>query len=62
MRRWCPLNLDRESAKYKLKYLSNETKEEKMKKREVKSQKQEQNGHKKGARNKRGGLRMQDLF
>jgi hypothetical protein len=26
-----------------------------MKKREVKSQKQEQNGHKKGARNKRGG-------
>ncbi len=33
-----------------------------MKKREVKSQKQEQNGHKKGARNKRGGLRMQDLF
>jgi hypothetical protein len=28
-----------------------------MKKREVKSQKQEQNGHKKGARNKRGGYR-----
>jgi hypothetical protein len=28
-----------------------------MKKREVKSQKQEQNGHKKGARNKRGGQR-----
>jgi hypothetical protein len=26
-----------------------------MKKREVKSQKQEQNGHKKGARNNRGG-------
>ena len=26
-----------------------------MKKREVNSQKQEQNGHKKGARNKRGG-------
>ncbi len=29
-----------------------------MKKREVKNQKQEQNGHKKGARNKRGGGEM----
>jgi hypothetical protein len=31
-----------------------------MKKREVKSQKQEQNGHKKGARNKRGGTDQQN--
>ena len=31
-----------------------------MKKREVKSQKQEKNGHKKGASNKRGGNELAD--